>query len=87
MPRHRPRYLGPTDDPVRDADRYLDDQMERSRSLPICYGCGEHITEEDAYMVLDHLYHTNCWEIAALELKHQCRVKTENYVGACWDGA
>lgn len=77
-----------SDNPVRDAERYLDDEMERSQSLPVCCSCGEHITSADAYLVFDHLYCEDCFHDSAVdEIKRECRVNTENYVGACWESA
>lgn len=79
MPRHRPRYLGPTDDPDRDASNWLDDEMERCKSLPVCYGCGDPITGDYTYLVSDHRYCEDCWEELVDALAERCRVRTENF--------
>lgn len=75
-----------SDDPCRDAERYLDDELKCAQRLPICYGCGEHITSEDAYLVLDYLYCEDCFYDSAVDaLKRECRVHTENYAGPYWE--
>ena len=82
------RYHGPTADPIRDADRWLDDEMEWSQSRPVCCNCGEHITDEDIFQAFGHLYCEECFDSCAIpEFKSRCRNKTENFLGACWESA
>lgn len=52
----------PSDDPIRDAERYLDDEMEYSRRIPFCNDCGDPIYSEHAYLDPDsmELYCTGC---------------------------
>lgn len=69
-----------SDNPVRDADRYLDDEMEFSQSLPVCHGCGDSIAGEYSYPVGDHLYCQDCWEELLDDLTAKHRVRTENFM-------
>lgn len=77
-----------SDDLSRDIDQYLRSETEALNRMPVCFGCGEHITGEDAYLILNHLYCEDCFYDSAIEeIKRMCRVNTENYVGTCFDGA
>lgn len=91
MQRHNRHYHGPTDDPVRDADRYLEDELEHAQSLPVCYGCGEQITptnDPKSCRIFGHLYHKDCVaEYALDEIISESLVDTENFVGVCYESA
>ena len=38
-----------SDDPVRDAERYMEDQDRRLERLPVCCECGEPVQDDTAY--------------------------------------
>lgn len=59
----------------RDIDRYLQDDMECRTRLPVCSGCGDHITEDRPYLdPVDHTpYCSDCWH----ERSEGCRVPLE----------
>lgn len=49
MPIHSCHYHGPTDDPIRDAEQWLNDQSEAERRRPVCHECERAIWDEKAY--------------------------------------
>ena len=51
-----------TDDPVRDADRYFEEQDEQLEQLPVCDECGEHIQGEGYYEVHDFKICPDCMQ-------------------------
>lgn len=67
-----------TDDPLYDFTRYDIENQKWLNSRPVCHGCGEHIADENAFMLMDRPYHEDCWEAAVLDLKYECLVKVEN---------
>lgn len=40
-----------TDDPVRDFEKYDEQQNRRLARLPVCADCDEHIQDETAYYI------------------------------------
>lgn len=59
-----------TSDPLRDFDRWSEEQEEAMRRFPICYGCGDRITEGPVRIVYwghkEHLFCEGCVEEAPL---------------------
>lgn len=49
-----------TDDPVRDAERWMEAQDLRLELLPKCCGCGQPIQQEDAVCVDGYWYCEEC---------------------------
>lgn len=62
-----------TDDPVRDYDRYQEEQDEYNEKLPVCSMCDKHITD-------DHLYDINDEVICEKCLKDNFRKNVEDYI-------
>lgn len=53
-----------TDDPVRDADRYFEEQ-DRQKALndgPVCCECGNPIEEDFYYRIVDDVYCDACMD-------------------------
>lgn len=63
-----------TDDPIRDFLEYSSNQEEELRKRPVCDRCGEHIVEEDCYVLEDMVFCEDCFKEFA---KKNFRVKTE----------
>ena len=40
-----------SDDPVRDAERKMQDEDEWLKSLPVCSYCGQHIQDDEYYEI------------------------------------
>ena len=49
-----------TEDPVRDAERYYEEQDEWLNSRPVCAWCHEPITEEFYYDILGEKVCSSC---------------------------
>ncbi len=49
-----------TDDPVRDAERYMADQERELQKLPRCCECDEPIQTEECYEINDELICPEC---------------------------
>lgn len=49
-----------SDDPVRDAERYIAEQENRLELLPKCTGCGQPIQQEKAVCINDCFYCEDC---------------------------
>lgn len=49
-----------SDDPVRDAERYLDYLDKELAKRPVCCECGEHIQEERAYYINGEMICQEC---------------------------
>lgn len=49
-----------TDDPVKDAERYAQEQEEELKNRPVCCECGEHIEEDFYYQVAGEIYCDSC---------------------------
>ena len=50
-----------TDDPVKDAERYAQEQEEEMmENSPVCCECGEHIVEDFYYRIVDDIYCEDC---------------------------
>lgn len=49
-----------SDDPVRDAERYFDDQDRRLERRPVCCYCEEHIQDEHYYLINGDAYCKGC---------------------------
>lgn len=62
-----------TDDPVADAERYMAEQERELLKYPVCYHCGEPITDEDLIHINGLFYHTGCIEAHYVE-------PTEDYI-------
>lgn len=56
------RYLGHTDNPIKDADNYLHDSDEWLSMRPVCCYCDDFIQESYAY--LDNKYNLYCCHCA-----------------------
>ena len=62
-----------TDDPVRDAERYIDQQEEWLARRPICSDCGEYIQD-------DHYYSMNDEPICPTCMENHYRKEIEDYI-------
>lgn len=62
-----------TDDPIRDAERYMEMMDMKLESYPICAECGEHIQDEECYEIDGKLICEQC-------LKENYRRWTEDYI-------
>lgn len=62
-----------TDDPVRDADRWVDAQEKELEKLPKCSECDEPIQEDCCYEFNDELICETC-------LRDYHRVDTDKYI-------
>lgn len=62
-----------SDDPVRDAERWIEEQERRKARLPICARCGEPIQDENLWDIDGNLY---CPECARYEFEQD----TNNYI-------
>ena len=51
-----------SDNPVRDAERYLAAQEERLERYPKCSHCGEAIQDDELFDINGELYHLSCAE-------------------------
>lgn len=51
-----------TDDPVKDAERYYNEQEARIKKLPKCSECKCHIQDEYAYYINDEWICEGCME-------------------------
>lgn len=51
-----------TDDPIADFATHDFDQQKALERLPLCCICGEPITDEYAYMLMNDWYHKDCFE-------------------------
>lgn len=49
-----------TDDPVRDAESYAEEQEDRIYDLPVCSECGKHIDDDHYYEVAGEIYCADC---------------------------
>lgn len=49
-----------TDNPIRDAERYADEQERWLKKLPICCKCKERIQDDSCYVINDEVYHEKC---------------------------
>ena len=49
-----------SDDPVRDYDRYCDEQERWLKKLPVCCECEEHIQQESAVRIDGEWYCDAC---------------------------
>ena len=49
-----------SDDPVKDADRYIDYQDSMLEELPICTECEEPIQEMECYVIGDRIICEHC---------------------------
>lgn len=62
-----------TDDPVRDAERYIDEQEKALEKLPKCSCCKHHIQDDYLYEINDELICEEC-------LEQNFRKRIEDYV-------
>ena len=49
-----------SDNPVRDAERYAEEQEDRIYDLPVCSECGKHIQEDHYYTFGDECICPDC---------------------------
>ena len=49
-----------TDDPVRDAERYYEEQDEWLSHRPVCSICGEHIQDDHYYSIFGDIICPSC---------------------------
>lgn len=49
-----------TDDPGRDADRWITEQDKALEKLPICEECGQHIQDDHYYEIAGDIYCPGC---------------------------
>lgn len=87
MPIHSHRYHGPTDDPIRDAERWLDDEAKKERLRPVCHGCWNAIWGEKAYEIDGELYCQNCRDDMDVDPDDVEILYTEDIMEACCYGA
>ena len=71
-----------SDNPVRDAERWLDDELEYTRRLPVCSNCGDPIYGEHVYLDPEsmELYCTDCQDNDGDSAEHLLLVCTENFM-------
>ena len=62
-----------SDDPVRDAERHLEDQDRQAEKLPVCSDCGGPIYDDHYYLINDEVICQSC-------LDDNYRKRTEDYV-------
>ena len=62
-----------TDDPVKDYDRYAEEQNKQLQKLPVCSYCDTHIQDECLYEINDELICENC-------LNDNFRKNTEDFI-------
>ena len=51
-----------SDDPLRDFQNHDLEESDRLKMRPVCYECGEPITEDYAYRISGNMYHRDCLE-------------------------
>jgi len=51
-----------TDDPVKDAERYAQEQEEEMKNRPVCCECEEPIVEDFYYEVAGEIYCDSCMD-------------------------
>ena len=62
-----------TDDPIADAEAYLDEQAKYEERFPVCTICGEHILDDNLYDIEGEIYCEECLK--------ECFLKdTEDYI-------
>lgn len=71
-----------SDNPVRDAERYLDDEMRYSMRLPVCRSCREPLYAERSYLIDGDLYCACCRGTMDVDPDDVCLVYTEEYMEA-----
>ena len=52
-----------TDDPVKDAERYIAEKESELEKLPECYECGEHIQTEKCYEINGEVICPDCLQL------------------------
>ena len=62
-----------TDDPVKDYDRYAEEQDKQLQKMPVCTYCGHHIQDEYLYEINDELICEEC-------IKDNFRKNVEDYI-------
>lgn len=62
-----------TDDPVKDYDRYAEEQEKKLQKMPVCSYCDSHIQDEYLYEINDELICEEC-------LKDNFRKNVEDYI-------
>lgn len=62
-----------SDDPVRDAERYMEDQERRSEQRPVCSDCGYTIYDDHYYQINDEVICRRC-------LDHNYRKQVEDFI-------
>ena len=72
-----------SDDPIRDAERWLDDEMEYCMRLPACRSCREQLRTERSYLIDGELYCACCRGTIDVDPDDVCLVYTEEYMEAC----
>lgn len=59
-----------TDDPLRDWDRYYDEQEGKAERLPKCAACGEPIFQDRAVRIGDDWYCDECLDEMREEIEY-----------------
>ena len=62
-----------SEDPIRDAERYMADQERRLQQCPICSDCDEPIQDDHYYLINDEVICKNC-------LESNYRKETEDFI-------
>ena len=62
-----------TDDPVKDYDRYAEEQDKQLKKMPVCSYCDEHIQDEHLYEINDEVICEEC-------INQNFRKNVEDYI-------